>query len=133
MKKRNILIIVLLAVVLGVVISSFGEFSTYESFASAAEKPNTTLHVIGVLDTEKEQYYDPIEDANHFTFFAADQKGETHQVVFRGPKPQDFDRSEQLVMTGRMVDDVFHCDKIQMKCPSKYEEDQIAVAQDANI
>lgn len=131
MKKRNILIIVLLAVVLGVVISSFGEFSTYESFASAAEKPNTTLHVIGVLDTEKEQHYDPLKD--DFTFYAEDQKGATHQVILKGTKPLDFDRSEQLVMTGRMVDDVFHCDKIQMKCPSKYEEDQIVVAQDANI
>lgn len=133
MKKRNILIIVLLAVVLGVVVSSFGEFSTYESFASAADKPTTTTYVIGVLDTTKAQEYDPLVDANYFTFYATDQKGATHQVVFRGPKPQDFDRSEQLVMTGKMVGDVFYCDKIQMKCPSKYEEDQIIVAQEAEI
>lgn len=130
MKKIHIIVLVLLAVVLAIVVSSMDGFSTYETFATAAEKPDQTIHVIGVLDTTQSQHYDPLEDANHFTFYASDKKGATHQVVFRGPKPQDFERSEQLVMTGRMVDGVFHCDKMQMKCPSKYEEDQIVVAQE---
>lgn len=128
MKKIHIVIVVLLAVVLGVIVMSMGEFSTYETFSSAADKPNTTFHVIGHLDTNQVQHYDPLEDANTFSFYAYDKNGATHQVLFNGPKPQDFERAEQLVMTGQMVGDVFHCEKIQMKCPSKYEEDQIAVA-----
>lgn len=128
MKKSHIFILVLIAAAIAVIVSSFGEFSTYETFASASEKSGETIHVVGYLDTSKTQHYDPIKDPNHFTFFAKDKQGEIHQVIFRGAKPQDFERSEQLVMKGYMKDGTFHCAQIQMKCPSKYENDQIAVA-----
>lgn len=127
MKKASILILVLIAAAIGVVIGSYGKFSTYETFASAAEKPESTLVVVGSLDTTKGQQYDPIKDPNNFTFFAKDKKGATHKVIFNGTKPQDFERSEQLVMTGYMKNGDFHCSKIQMKCPSKYQNDQIVV------
>jgi len=131
MKKANIIILVLIATAIGVIVSSFGQFSTYETFASAAEKPGTTFHVVAHLDTSRQQVYDPIKDPNYFTFFAKDKKGALHQVIFNGTKPQDFERAEQLVMTGYMKDGTFHCAKIQMKCPSKYEADQVVVAADA--
>lgn len=129
MKKASILILVLIASAIGIVVASFGKFSTYETFASAAEKPESTFHVVGFLDTAQAQQYDPIKDPNNFIFFAKDKKGATHKVIFNGARPQDFEKSEQLVMTGYMKDGNFHCSKIQMKCPSKYENDQIAVAQ----
>jgi cytochrome c-type biogenesis protein CcmE len=128
-KKASIVILVLIAAAIGIVVASFGKFSTYETFASAAEKPESTFHVVGFLDTAQAQQYDPIKDPNNFTFFAKDKKGATHKVIFNGARPQDFEKSEQLVMTGFMKDGNFHCSKIQMKCPSKYENDQIAVAQ----
>lgn len=131
MKKASIVILVLIAAAIGIVVASFGKFSTYETFASAAEKPESTFHVVGFLDTAQAQQYDPIKDPNNFTFFAKDKKGATHKVIFNGARPQDFEKSEQLVMTGYMKDGSFHCSKIQMKCPSKYENDQIAVAQPA--
>ncbi|MFA6057966.1 MAG: cytochrome c maturation protein CcmE [Taibaiella sp.] len=131
MKKASIVILVLIAAAIGIVVASFGKFSTYETFASAAEKPESTFHVVGFLDTAQAQQYDPIKDPNNFTFFAKDKKGATHKVIFNGARPQDFEKSEQLVMTGYMKEGNFHCSKIQMKCPSKYENDQIAVAQPA--
>ena len=127
MKKASILILVLIATAIGIVVGSYGKFSTYETFASAAEKPESTFHVVGYLDTTKGQQYDPIKDPNNFIFFAKDKKGAIHKVIFNGTKPQDFERSEQLVMTGYMKGDAFHCNKIQMKCPSKYENDQIVI------
>jgi cytochrome c-type biogenesis protein CcmE len=126
-KKASILILVFIATAIGFVVASFGKFSTYETFASAAEKPASVFKVIGYLDTLQKQQYDPKIDANTFTFFARDKKGATHKVIFNGTKPQDFERSEQLVMTGSMRDDVFHCSSMQMKCPSKYQNDKIAV------
>lgn len=129
MKKANIAILILIAAAIGIVVASFGKFSTYETFTSAAEKPGNTFHVVGYLDTTLAQQYDPIKDPNNFTFFAKDKKGTTHKVIFNGARPQDFEKSEQLVMTGYMKEGNFHCTKIQMKCPSKYENDQIAVAQ----
>lgn len=128
MKKASILILVLIAATIGILVASFGKFSTYETFASASEKPGNTYHVVGYLDKDQAQQYDPIKDPNNFVFFAKDKQGATHKVIFNGSRPQDFEKSEQLVMTGFMKDGNFHCNKIQMKCPSKYENDQIAVA-----
>lgn len=127
-KKASILILVLIAAAIGIVVASFGNFSTYETFASASEKPGNTYHVVGFLDKGQAQQYDPVKDPNYFSFYAKDKKGATHKVIFNGSRPQDFEKSEQLVMTGYMKDGHFHCSKIQMKCPSKYENDQIAVA-----
>ncbi|MFT4062784.1 MAG: cytochrome c maturation protein CcmE [Edaphocola sp.] len=129
MKKANIVILVVIAAAIGIIVASLGKFSTYETFASAASKPESTFHVVGYLDTSLQQQYDPIKDPNNFTFFAKDKQGAVHKVIFNGARPQDFEKSEQLVMTGYMKGNDFHCSKIQMKCPSKYENDQIAVAQ----
>ena len=47
------------------------------------------------------------------------------KVIFLGSKPQDFERSEQIVLTGKMKGDEFLASKILMKCPSKYVEDEM--------
>jgi cytochrome c-type biogenesis protein CcmE len=41
--------------------------------------------------------------------------------VYRSTKPQDFDKSEQVVVVGKMQNGTFAAEKILMKCPSKYE------------
>lgn len=127
MKKANVLILVLIAATIGVIVASFSDFSTYESFASASEKPGTTFHVVGYLDSAKALEYDPIKDPNRFVFYAKDKKDNIHKVIFSGAKPTDFEKSEQLVMKGYMKGNEFHCAQIQMKCPSKYENDQVVV------
>jgi cytochrome c-type biogenesis protein CcmE len=43
------------------------------------------------------------------------------------PKPQDFEMSEQIVVTGSLEDDTFQASEILMKCPSKYKDEEIAV------
>jgi cytochrome c-type biogenesis protein CcmE len=50
-------------------------------------------------------------------------------VVFNGSKPQDFERSEQIVLTGKMIGNEFHASKILMKCPSKYTKDEVEVTE----
>jgi cytochrome c-type biogenesis protein CcmE len=49
------------------------------------------------------------------------------KVVYRNPKPADFERSEQIVIIGNVQKDIFVADKILMKCPSKYTEKEIKV------
>src|SRR5690606_5563875 len=129
MSKKSIILLIAIAVVLGLAVSMFGSLSTYETFSSAAEKEGQTIVVMGTLDTTKPMVYDSELDANKFVFHAVDKAGTTHQVVFNGTKPDDFERTESLVMTGYVKGDVFYCQKIQMKCPSKYEDQQIVVAQ----
>lgn len=128
MKKTHIILLVLVAAAMTAIVSMFGDFSTYETFASASKEPGEQYHVIGQLAEGKEMVYDPVKDPNHFVFYVKDKAGTVNQVVFKGSKPTDIEKSEQVVMTGYMQDDIFHCSKIQMKCPSKYQNDQIAVA-----
>lgn len=128
MKRSHIILLVLVAAGVTVIVSKFGDFSTYETFASAANDEGKQYHIIGELAKEKGMIYDPVKDPNHFSFYVADKSGEVNHVIFKGAKPTDIEKSEQIVMTGYMKGDVFHCSKIQMKCPSKYENDQIAVA-----
>lgn len=127
MKKTQIVLLVLIMGAIAVLISVFGDFSSYETFASASEEPNKSYYIIGYLDTTRQMLYDPKTDANHFTFYAKDKSGELKKVIFNGEKPRDIEKSEQIVMTGFMNGDTFHCSKIQMKCPSKYKKDMVAV------
>lgn len=119
--------LVLVAAAVCIIVSMFGDFSTYETFGSAAKEPGKAYHVIGYLEKDKEMVYDPKLDANHFSFYVKDKAGKVNQVIFNGAKPTDIERSEQIVMTGYMDGNTFRCNKIQMKCPSKYKKDQVAI------
>jgi len=126
MKKTHIIFLVLIAASISVIVMSFGNFSTYETFASAAKEPGKQYHVIGYLEKDKAMEYDPLKDPNHFSFYVKDKAGNVSRVIFNGAKPTDIEKSENIVMTGYIQDNVFHCSRIQMKCPSKYKKDQVA-------
>lgn len=126
MKKTHIVLLILIAAAISIVTVMFADFSTYETFASAARQPNKKFMVIGFLEKDREMLYDPLKDPNKFTFYVKDKQGNVSQVIFTGAKPTDIEKSEQIVMTGHMEGNVFKCKQIQMKCPSKYKNDQIA-------
>lgn len=128
MKKSSIAGIVIIALAIGIIISTYADSSTYGSFTDAKET-ESELHVVGQLNKEKELYYEPQQDANYFAFYMKDNQGKESKVVFNGSKPQDFERSEQIVLTGKMVGNEFHASKILMKCPSKYTNDQVEVTE----
>lgn len=126
MKKSSIILIVIIAVAIAMILVIYTDSSTYSNFTEAKEK-NTELYVVGVLNKEKALHYDPVKDANHFSFYMYDKDSTECQVVFNGSKPQDIERSEQIVLTGKMDGDVFHASKILMKCPSKYNQTELEV------
>ena len=128
MKKSSIFGLVVIAIAIAVIISVYSKSSTYGSF-SDAKQTSGELHVVGHLDKQKELYYDAAKDANYFSFFVKDNKGQECKVVFTGTKPQDFERSEQIVLTGQMIGNEFHASDILMKCPSKYTQDKINVTE----
>jgi cytochrome c-type biogenesis protein CcmE len=49
------------------------------------------------------------------------------QVFYPEPMPVDFLRSEQVVVIGAYHDEMFVADKILLKCPSKYQEEEISI------
>jgi len=121
MKKSHIIAIILIIVSIGAIIGTMADSSTYASFSSALESPGSEFHVVGYLNKNKPMNYNPQVNANLFSFFALDKEGKECLVRFKGSKPQDFERSEQIVLTGKYVGDHFEADKILMKCPSKYK------------
>jgi cytochrome c-type biogenesis protein CcmE len=123
-KKIHIIILVIIAITIGIIVVSFGKkMSTYETFASAKEKMGTTFRVSAILDTTQHKVmYDPMANSNLLVFYAKDQNGEIQKVTFLDSKPEGFERSEKLMMIGRMTEEGFVCEKLQLKCPSKYED-----------
>ncbi len=124
MKKSSIFGLVVIAIAIAVIISVYANSSTYGSFNDAT-KTTSELHIVGHLNKAKELYFDATKDANYFSFYMKDNKGEERKVVFTGTKPEDFERSEQLVLTGIMVGNEFHASAILMKCPSKYQQGEL--------
>lgn len=122
MKKLHILGIIVIAIAIGVIFVSLKNTSTYADFAEAAANPDKEFHVVGKLDKTQEQIYEPKINADEFLFSMIDNKGVEKRVVLHKSKPQDFEKSEQIVLIGKMQGDDFHANDILMKCPSKYND-----------
>lgn len=126
MKKLHVILLIALAVGVGAIVAMMGDYTTYANFVQAKQS-GKSVNVVGYLVKDKELIYDPEVDPNFFSFIMVDKEGNEQKVVYKGAKPQDFERSEQVVVKGRMDGDVFKCTEISMKCPSKYINDEITL------
>lgn len=131
MKKSHVFLLVVIAAAVGIIISTMSDASTYSTFGiarlqAAAGNP-AKVHVVGTLPRDGANHptgleYNPMVDPNYFAFTLVDTLHVAQRVVYRNPKPQDMDKSEQVVIVGAMKDGVFEADQILTKCPSKYVE-----------
>ena len=124
MKKLHIIGIIVIAVAIGVILTSLKSNATYSDFSEAKSNPNTEYHVVGKLNKTIPVQYDPKINADECSFMMYDNKGIEKQVILHKSVPQDFDKSEQIVLIGKMQGDQFHANDILMKCPSKYNNGQ---------
>ncbi len=124
MKKTHIIVLVGIAVLIVSLLAYSVDFSTYDTISSAKEKKGKFVHLIAKLDTTRAIEYDPVKDPNFVAFYAVDSLGGKTRVVYRNSKPQDLERSERIVMKGKMTDEHFECNDILLKCPSKYKDDK---------
>lgn len=123
MKKSHIIAIIFIAVAIGAILTTLTDSSTYANFAEAFNSPQLEYHVVGTLDRDGEMSYNPEKNPDLFAFQMTDREGMTKQVYLHKPKPQDFERSEQIVLIGKASEDgAFHAKDILMKCPSKYND-----------
>jgi cytochrome c-type biogenesis protein CcmE len=134
MKNIHIFGIVVIALAIGIIISTATDASTYVDFATAekmaVDNNNTKIHVVGKLKKDVSgqilgMKYEPAIDANLFEFLLVDNKNIEKKVIYHEPKPQDFGKAEQVVIIGKMDGDIFKCDKILLKCPSKYQDGKV--------
>ena len=125
MKRTHIIILVCIAaMIVALIVFSAGDFSTFDTIGSAKKKPGKYVHLIARLDTTRAIEYDPIKNPNYLSFYAVDSLGSSTKVVYYNSKPTDLERSERVVMKGKMQNNVFECDDILLKCPSKYKDDK---------
>ena len=122
MKKTHIIGIVIIAVAVAVIFSSLLDSSTYANFDEAFSHPGKEYHVVGKLDRASTVIYNPEQDPNLTEFTLIDKNGEHKLVKLEKAKPQDFERSQNVVLIGKAGKDAFYANDILMKCPSKYKD-----------
>tara|TARA_B100000941_G_C28463136_1_gene531922 strand:- start:953 stop:1357 length:405 start_codon:yes stop_codon:yes gene_type:complete len=134
MKKSHIIGIVIIAMAMGIILTTAGDASIYVTFEEAKRRESdgdrSKIHVVGKLKkTKLDEVVDivPSEDQLSFTFVMLDENEAEQKVFHPNPIPQDFDRSEQVVVVGSYQKDLFIADKILLKCPSKYQGDEIKI------
>lgn len=134
MKLPQIILLVAIAIGIGIIVSVSFDVSTYTTFKEAREmaKNNNTseVHVVGTLIKNSRGdiqglYYEPRIDPNYLRFQLRDSLNNEMTVVYSNPKPSDFDRSDKVVVIGKVQQDQFVASKILLKCPSKYNDKEL--------
>jgi len=133
MKKTHIVILVLIAAAIAVLVSYTGNLTTYETVVSARQKEGKFVRLIAKVDKTQPVEYDAAKDPNYMSFTAIDTLGNTTKVIFHNSKPPDFEKSERLVLNGRMQNGQFECKDMLMKCPSKYKDDPNVIKKNLTI
>lgn len=123
---KKIYFVVLALIVAGIVVftTAADDMSTYSDFKTAVNS-GKKVKVVGQLAKDKEIHYDPDKDPNYFSFFVRDNEGVEKKVILYQSKPQDFELSEQIVITGKMQGEEFVASDLLMKCPSKYKDEEV--------
>jgi cytochrome c-type biogenesis protein CcmE len=132
MKKTHIFIIIIIAVAVAIIVSSTNEASTYVTFSEAYQLASNgsskSIHVVGELKKDhagRVVGIEPGADKVSFSFMMIDEEGKEQQVFYNQPMPQDFTRSEKVVVIGNYRGENFYAEKILLKCPSKYQETEL--------
>ncbi len=132
MKKTHIIGIIIIAVCITIVMVTAGDASSYVTFEEAQELAENgedkKIHVVGQLKKDAQGHVvglNPAPDKLSVSFVMIDQDGEEQQVYFNEPMPADLVRSEQTVVIGAYRGNIFVADQILLKCPSKYQEEEI--------
>ena len=124
MKKIHIVVLVLIAVAIAVLVSYTGNLTTYETIASAKQKQGKFVNLIAKIDKSQPVEYDAVKNPNYLTFTAIDTLGNSVKVIYHNTKPTDMEKSERIVLKGKMEADHFECKDILLKCPSKYKDNE---------
>lgn len=126
MKKSYILAIIVIAAAIGFLISASKDVTTYANFAQAS-KSGDRVKLVGQLVKDRPVEYDPEKNPDFLSFWLRDEAGEVRLVELHASKPQDFERSESIVLTGEMKGANFAASEMLLKCPSKYKDQEIYV------
>ena len=138
MKKSHIFLLIVIAVAIGIIVSTADDASTYvgfrEALAMSTSGNKKEIHVVGQLKKDPEGHVIGMKkglDKVSFSFIMVDDEGKEQHVNYNQPMPPDFTRSEKVVVVGSYSGDTFNATKIILKCPSKYQEEKITYKSEA--
>jgi len=124
MKKSQLVAFVSIVAAIAIIVSASRDVSTYATF-EVAKTTQGKVKIAGEIDQSGEIIYDPVNSPNIFTFKMKDDDNKSMDVIVKLPKPQDFEESETVVVTGKIVDNKFMADDVLLKCPSKYKDEEL--------
>ena len=134
MKNTSAISIVFISIIVIIIISTFGDASTYVTFSKAKDVYEsgslTKFHVVGKLNKDEDNNIQGLmksDDKMSFIFQMIDEDGMKEKVFYGEPMPPDFLLSEQVVVIGGYENNTFVADDILLKCPSKYTEENIKI------
>jgi len=127
-------LLIVIALAIGIIVSTADDASTYvgfsEAWAMSTSGNSKEIHVVGQLKKDGDGHIIGIKEGDDrvsFSFIMVDDEGKEQQVNYSQPMPPDFTRSEKVVVIGSFHGETFNASKIILKCPSKYQEDKITV------
>ena len=126
MKLSFLIALVFIGISIFLLISASSDLTSYTTFEQARTSKKE-VKIVGQLAKDKEMVYNPEIDPNHFSFYVIDKKGDTQKVILKAAKPQDFELSEQIVITGKINGDDFIAKDVLLKCPSKYKDEEVYI------
>ena len=120
MKTGPIITVMLVAAGIAVAVYSFMQSSSpYVTIAEAKAAAGRKVHVAADLvpesiinNLDRKELRFVIEDAS---------TGERLPVVYHGFKPENMESAPRVVVQGAVQNGELRCDRILLKCPSKYE------------
>jgi cytochrome c-type biogenesis protein CcmE len=93
--------------------------SSLTPYVTVAEAKNATgtVQVSGLL-ADQGTY----DQSGNFVFTMKDDKANTLKVIYKHPRPANFEQATGVVAIGRFEAGVLQAETLLVKCPSKYEE-----------
>src|SRR5512135_3236361 len=122
MKKGYIVAAVLAVGFLVLGVTAFRSTLTPYVAFDVAMKTAGSVQVMGSLEKGSEKYDSTSQE---LAFSIIDDHGRTLPVVYRGIKPANFRDALSIVAIGRYQSGALHADKLLVKCPSKYQGQEV--------
>lgn len=132
MKKTHIIIIVLVAVVAGILVSTYTASVDSATF-SEAKASGKQVKIVGTFDKTQEIDHDATVDANLTAFSVIDKDGNSERVFLtdKSGRPMMLEQSESVTIEGKYDDKGnFQASHLLMKCPSKYNDESHVIAEE---
>ncbi len=131
MKKAHIILIIVIAAVSAILVSTYTSSVDSTNFAEAFQIQGKAVKIVGQFDKTKGLEYDAMKDANLTVFNVIDNDGKSERVYlnYSKGKPSGLEQSETVTIHGCYEPNgYFKANDIQMKCPSKYNENKHELA-----